>query len=244
MTRGILLLNVLLVLLLAAGGYELRNRYLASRQAEAQALGFRPASPNPVKPVADPPSTKLQASNFVEIADRFLFSKDRNPVVVVEKKVEPPPKAMPELPAVYGVMDLGAGPTVFMAYSSAGQQGYRLGEKLGEFTLLAADQKNVTFEWEGKKITRTLDELRSTKEAAPAPSPAPSSSSGNAFSAAAPPPPKPPENVRPAPGPDIGGGQRGCVFGDSSPDGTVIDGYKKVSRNYMTGRICYWEPVK
>jgi hypothetical protein len=242
MTRSIVLLNLLLAALLAAGAYELRNRYLASRDKEAETLGFRPASPNNVKPVADPPATKVQASTFVEIADRFLFSKDRNPIVVVEKKVEPPPKPMPELPAVFGVMDLGAGPTVFMGNNSSSQQGYRIGDKLGEFTLLAADQKNVTFEWEGKKITRTLDELRSAKEAAPAP--APSYSAGNSPAANLPVPPKPPENVRPAPGPDIGGGQRGCVFGDTSPEGTITDGFKKVSRNYMTGKICYWEPVK
>ena len=55
------------------------------------------------------------------------------------------------------------------------------------------------------------------------------------------PPVRPPENVRPAPGVDIGGGRKGCIAGDSSPTGTIVDGYKKVSYAYAFGPICYWE---
>lgn len=242
MNRGIVLLNLLLALILAAGVYELRSRWLASRQREAETLGFRPAAANTIKPVTPPPSAKVQAGSFLEIAERFLFAKDRNPIVVVEKKVEPPPKPMPSLPAVFGVMDLGAGPTVFMAFASETQQGYRLGDKLGEFKLIAADQKNITFEWESKQITRSIDELRSS-EKSPAASSAPFNP-GNASAANIPPPPKPPENVRAGPGIDIGGGQRGCAPGDKSPDGTVVDGYKKTSRNYAFGPICYWEQAR
>jgi hypothetical protein len=146
---------------------------------------------------------------------------------------------MPNFPAVYGVMDIGMGPTVFMAADGGAQQGYKPGEKIGEFLLKAANQREITFEWDGKDITKSLDDLRAKPET-PA---APRAATPLAASAAAPvaPPPKPPENVRPAPGPEIGGGRRGCLPGDTSPAGTVVDGYKKVSYSYAFGPICYWE---
>lgn len=244
MKRPIWILNFLLAAALLAGGYELRRRWLESRDREAKLLAVRPPAAAPA-PLPAPPAipSKIQSAQYFELAERFVFSRDRNPNVVIEKKPEPPPKVMPNFPAVHGVMDIGMGPTVFMTTDSDKQQGFKPGDKIGEFTLRAASQKDVTFEWEGKSITKSLDELRpKLKDAQPVEAPR---MNANVNSAPPPPPPqKPPENVRPAPGQDIGGGRRGCLPGDSSPTGTVAEGYRKVSTAYAFGPICYWEPTR
>ena len=46
----------------------------------------------------------------------MLFSRDRNPTVVLDPPPPPPPPPqMPPLPVAYGVMDLGSGPTAILA---------------------------------------------------------------------------------------------------------------------------------
>ncbi len=250
MKRSLVLLNVLLLAALVAGAMELRRRWLEARAREAEVLRVKPVAAA-ATPVAAPETpSRLQAMQYFEVAERFLFARDRNPQVVIEKKPEPPPKPMPNFPLVYGVMDIGMGPTVFMSYERDKQQGFRLGEKIGEFTLKAASQKEITFEWEGKPVTRTLDELRpKAEDAARSQEPSPALAANQRMNAnvndvpvAA--PPKPPENVQPAPGQEIGMGRKGCIPGDSSPAGTVVDGYKKVSYQYAFGPVCYWEQAR
>lgn len=244
MKRSILLLNLLLAAALIAGSMELRRRWLEARDREAKLLAVKPVTVTPtgVTPPAANPSGKIQPAQYFEVAERFLFARDRNPNVIIEKKPEPPPKVMPNFPVVHGVLDVGMGPTVYMTLdqSKEKQQGFRLGDKVGEFTLRAASQKEVTFEWEGKQVTKSLDELRPkfVESAQPVEQPR---MNANVNSVPVAPPQRPPENVRPAPGADIGGGRKGCLPGDTSPAGTVADGYKKVSYAYAFGPICYWE---
>ncbi len=45
-------------------------------------------------------------------------------------------------------------------------------------------------------------------------------------------------------GADWGSGFRACVAGDTSPAGTILDGYKKVISHTMMGQNCHWEQVK
>lgn len=247
MNRSIILLNLVLLAVLVAGGLEMRRRWVAAREREAMLLAIRPASPLQTAPATAPIAStplKLQSGQYIELAEKFLFARDRNPNIIIEKPPEPPPKKMPNFPGVYGVMDLGMGPTVFMSFDRGQQQGYKLGEKIGEFTLMAANQKEITFEWEGKPLTRTIDELRPLlQDSAPQAVAERMNSNVNNNAFATPPPAvqRPPENVRAAPGPDIGGGRKACLAGDSSPAGTVADGHKKVSYSYAFGPICYWE---
>ncbi len=248
MKRPILVLNVVLACALIAGSVELRRRWLEARRQETKVLAVQPVPAVTAESNASStaqPQGKLQSAQYFEVAERFLFARDRNPTVIVEKKPEPPPKVMPNFPAVHGVMDVGMGPTIYISVENDRQQGFRLGDKISEFTLKAATQKDITFEWDGKAITKTLDELRpKTNEAQQGP-PQMASNSNNAAGFAPPPPPqKPPENVKPAPGVDIGNGRKGCISGDNSAAGTVVDGYKKVSYAYAFGPICYWEPTR
>ncbi len=49
---------------------------------------------------------------------------------------------------------------------------------------------------------------------------------------------------RARPGAEVGQGYRGCLPGDDSPRGTVVDGYKKVSSASPFGVSCGWEKIK
>ncbi|HUA18945.1 MAG TPA: hypothetical protein VMB25_09380 [Bryobacteraceae bacterium] len=44
-------------------------------------------------------------------------------------------------------------------------------------------------------------------------------------------------------GADMGLGFRACVAGDKSPDGTIVDGYKKVISRNFTAHSCLWVPL-
>ena len=45
-------------------------------------------------------------------------------------------------------------------------------------------------------------------------------------------------------GADLGLGFRACVTGDNSPDGTIVDGYKKVISRNFTAHSCVWKPLQ
>ncbi|MGA3041965.1 MAG: hypothetical protein ABSF54_14360, partial [Bryobacteraceae bacterium] len=161
------------------------------------------------------------------------------PVVVVEPP--PPPKVvpMPALPLFHGVLNLGDGP---MAILSEGPKGphrdYQPGDKVGAFKLVAVNNDELVLEWEGQTITKKFDEILDRGTAAPpAPGPAP------AAAAAAPPPP-PVATAAPLPGGDLSPGVKACVPGDTSPNGTVADGMRKVIRPSPFGSRCYWETDK
>jgi mannose-6-phosphate isomerase-like protein (cupin superfamily) len=52
-----------------------------------------------------------------------------------------------------------------------------------------------------------------------------------------------PNGRKPTLGADVGAGYRACVQGDTSPDGTIVDGFQKaISYNFM-GKTCVWSPV-
>jgi hypothetical protein len=46
---------------------------------------------------------------------------------------------------------------------------------------------------------------------------------------------------KPVLGVDLGNGFRACVHGDSSPAGTMVDGYKKETSQGLIGVSCVWE---
>jgi len=46
------------------------------------------------------------------------------------------------------------------------------------------------------------------------------------------------------PGANVGQGYRGCVAGDNSPAGTIVDGFRKVMTTSPFGVSCGWEKVQ
>jgi hypothetical protein len=202
----------------------------------------RAVKPAPPPPFATlPTAPPVQPVGYADIAEKMLFSRDRNPVVVVETAPPPPPKPMPPLPVLYGVMDLD-GPTAIVAEKAgAPNRELRPGQTIGEFKLLAVNSQQVVFEWDGKRVERKVDELvyrrREAAEAQVAEAPR-QERTAPAPAAVAAPKPAPAE-----PGVDMGRGFRACQPGDTSPPGTVVNGMRKVVSDSPFGQVCRWEPA-
>lgn len=239
MKRKLLALDLVLIAAIGAAGWRLRLDWVAlrARNQKLQHSSTRPGRPLDLNMA--PPPQPVAAARYAEIAEKMLFSKDRNPNVVVEPPKEPPPKPMPRLPVLYGVLNLMDSTTAVMSESpSAPHQGVRLGDQIGEFTLVAVNHEEITLEWEGKPVTKRIDEML-VREAAPpppanntaprSPQPAPSQA--------------PPPKADAAPGADVGNGVRACQAGDSSPAGTVTSGYRKSVVATPFGSACRWEPI-
>jgi hypothetical protein len=244
LSRKLLLLNLVQVALIALCAFELRQNWQQARDREQRMFGRQFKSlPAPILtpfPIAAP----VTAGSYLDVADKVLLSKDRNPVVIVDK---PAPKIMPPLPSFHGLMDLGAGPTIVLSEKpESAHRGYHLGESIGPFKIVSVDNNEIEFEWDGKPVRRRLDELVSratvaeAKVAPAAVSPPPSNTPatttlGGSTTIAG--------NVKGAPAPGAEGKLRRCVDGDDSPSGTVTDGYKKIINDTPFGRICRWEPL-
>lgn len=246
MKRKIWLINAALLLLIGFLGWRLRLKWMAAQTEERALLSQAPR----VRPVIPPPSpgpaAPVKPADYASIAERTLFSKDRNPTVVVQPPAPPPPPPpMPPLPYYYGQMAIGD-PVVLLGTAAGDQKGYRAGEPVGKFKLVAFDLETVTFEWDGKPVVRKVQDLvpkevvpQQQTTAPPATTEAPKSS------IIAPAAPKPVGATAAAePGTDMGSGFRGCNLGDTSPAGTVANGYKKIISQGLMGQSCYWEKVK
>lgn len=206
----------------------------------------------PVKRITAPPIAAaqkpeaVQAAKYSEVAAKNLFSKDRNPTVIVEAPKVEAPKVMPPLPVVYGVLALSSGTQAIMAErSGAASKPIRVGDTIGDFKVLALDSRKVTFEWDGKQLERNIDDLADRSRGTVA------SASGAATGPAAPPPPAAAPSGPPTSaslGAEIvtpDGPARACKPGDNSPSGTVVDGYKKRSIDTPFGVMgCSWVPSK
>ncbi len=224
-----LIVDLLLLAALVLALVQVRGRWLEARKREAVVLGRR------VKPVPPPAFVPLSRERpaapaaYNEIAQKMLFSKDRNPTVVVEPA---PPPIMPPLPALYGVLNLGDGPAAIMA-AKAGEMSkeFHPGDTIGEFKLLRVGADTLAFEWNGQEIVKKTSELVVKVQVAEA---APPRMSNGA--------PAPVANTDLGPGRDIGGGKKACQPGDSTPAGTIRAGMKKVIVHLPIGQNCRWEP--
>jgi len=237
--RKLLVLNLVLVALIALAALRVRQQYLAGQARERAVLG------RSLPPAAAPPLSKsepvqpLAAASYIEIAQKMLFSKDRNPTVIVEA-APPAPKPMPPLPSLHGVMSFPDGPVAMLSEKSgARHRGVRVGQSIGPFKLLAISEQEISFEWDGQTVVRETRELIQKAEAppetssrTPRPAAAPAAAASNA------------PRGQPAPGVSIGGGVRACQPGDSSPPGTVVDGMRKVVTQSPFGPVCRWEAVQ
>lgn len=184
----------------------------------------------------------VTAADFADVATKDLFSKDRNPNVIVDPAPPPPVKPQPPFPFAHGVMLWnGVPPTIVLSEQAGGpQKGYHPGETIGPWKIISVDKSYADFEWDGKRFKKRIDELIDQTPAAAA-TPAPSVAESA-------PPPKPATQTlsnssRSGPGIDVGAGLKACVPGDSSPNGTIADGMKKVIVPTPFGNSCHWEPA-
>ena len=242
MKRKLIWLNILLTALIGAAVYKVRDEWTAqtAREQAIRRNTTKPAPP-PVVPVAPAP-TPVSPAAYGDIAQKMLFAKERNPNVVIEKPVEPPPKPMPPLPLLHGVMGLPSGMLALMSVNEKSRSvGLKTGEKIGEFELAALSPDEISLKWEDKTITKSVSEmLRGSQEKASSQqSPQPGSPAGPAAPVAGAAAAKPQRDVE-------GSAEaiKSCAPGDTSPSGTVADGYRKVLVATPFGNSCHWEQVK
>jgi hypothetical protein len=231
-------LNVLLLAALAVIAWEGRARW-KDAQAERQSSLNAKSKPAAVKtlPPAAPPAA-AQPVQYADVATKDLFAKDRNPNVIIEPPKIEAPKPMPALPVVYGVLGLPSGTKAIMAAKSGGAgKSVHAGDEVGEFKIVSLDTKNVVFDWDGKQISRKIDDLIDRSSAS-------AEAPGSAVAAA--PPPKP-VAAGPAKSDDPKATDKPCVPGDNSPAGTVVDGYRKGYAAPVTpfGPMgCHWVAIQ
>lgn len=242
MSRKLWALNALLLALVAVCGWQIHSRWKQHVAAQSKFFSqpVKPdAAPVVVLPQQPPP---VSPSSFIAIANELLFSRDRNPTVVIEKAEE---KKMPALPRYYGSMNFGSGPRVLLAVESGKEQkAFQLGDTVGDFKLLAISSSDVVFEWDGKKVPAKLKDLLDLAPVADASAPVTTTAK-----------PSQAAQVKTMeattiqdtnkPGRELSGGQyRGCQPSDKSPSGTVMDGYRKVVSKTLFGETCRWEKVQ
>ena len=243
MSRRLILFNILLLLAAGLLAWQLRQQWAQERDRELALFRYR-AKPAPVQPLAPlPRPTPFEAALYAEVAQNNLFSRDRNPNVIVETIVPPPPPPVPPFPVARGVMLWeGVPPTIVLSERAGGpQKGYHPGDKIGPWQVTALDSRYVTFAWNDKQFKKRIDELLDNTPVETVPAPP---SAANAAAA-----PKPPQsanlsNSNSSVGADTGGGNRSCVAGDNSPSGTIVDGYKKNVVDTPFGHQCFWQAVK
>jgi hypothetical protein len=233
-----LAMNMLLVLALGAIVWQARFRWDEAQAKRRNNLSMK------VKPLPTPPLTPTPkpdgapAAKYAEVATNDLFSKDRNPTVVIDAPKVETPKPMPPLPVVYGVLGLPSGTKAIMSEKpGVAGRSVQAGDTVGEFKIASIDPQNVVFDWDGKQISRKIDELIDRSNGG-------GPSGGGQAAAVQPSAPAPvvSNNSQPVPsGPGKGGA---CVAGDTSPSGTVVGGYKKNAVQTPFGAICSWAPVQ
>ncbi|HEX5431046.1 MAG TPA: hypothetical protein VFW83_03715 [Bryobacteraceae bacterium] len=242
MNRKILLLNAALLALAGSLFWLLRIKWTDSNAHERASLDKKIAPRAVIAPPPLPPVKAAKPTDYLDVAQKTLFSADRNPNIVADPpKPPPPPKPLPKLPSYYGQMALGGDAVVLLSLKSDGQKSYAVGDKIGDFKIAAFDHDSITFDWDGKPVVRKLADLAPTEpqqQASPAAS-APSKSPVVTNLAKAPAPKASTEP--PSLGTDMGGGNRACKAGDTSPAGTVLDGYKKVVSQGLMGQACFWK---
>lgn len=243
MNRKVWLLNLALIALAGTLVWQLRAHWRAAVSHQSEVLANTPP-PKPVLPPPAPPPVKTATpGEYLDVAQRTLFSRDRNPNPIEEPAPAPPPapppKPVPPLPVYRGQMAIGE-PVVILSLQGPDQKSYHTGDEVGPFKLVAFDRESITLEFDGKTIERKVAELQPKDAPPPAPTasaPAPAAAVRSLTAPGGQPPP-------PALGPDMGGDFKACVPNDSSPSGTVLNGFRKVITRSLMGQACRWEPVK
>jgi hypothetical protein len=156
MTRKLMLLDLALAVVVSFLVWQMRREWV---EAHARAQGFLSTQVKqlPAKPLAALPKVSpLVAVFYAEVAQLDLFSKDRNPQVILDPVEPPKAKPIPAFPVARGVLLWdGAPPVVVLSLRPGGRQkGYHPGEQIGDWKIVSVDNQYVVFEWDGKRRRR------------------------------------------------------------------------------------------
>src|SRR6266446_2863422 len=137
MNRKILALNLALLALLGTLGWMLRAHWRETRARELATLSKAARKIEVLPPPSPAPPEVAVPANYLEVAQETLFSKDRNPNVIVEVAAPPPPPEVPTPPRpfYYGQMGLGPQPVALLSVEKGGQKGFHVGDDVGPFKL-------------------------------------------------------------------------------------------------------------
>jgi len=233
--RKLTFLNIVLLAGITFTGYKLREQYIADQIRIEKSRRQKGIIVPAAAAIATPNPESFTGLPYADIAQKDLFSKDRNPNVVIEVPPPKPAKVMPPLPQVAGVMGLPSGMMALMSERhEVHPHGVRINEVVGDFKVLGITPQVISFEWDGKRIDRNVEELLAR-------APVPAASAIPVAGESQPEPP--PASARPTPV-AMGAGIRGCARGDKSPPGTIADGYKKISEPTPFGDACRWVQIQ
>jgi hypothetical protein len=168
LNRRLVLLNVALLALAGALIWTLRTNWLAAKTRERAVLQRKVAAKAVLAPPALPTVKAVAPAEYIDVAGKMLFSKDRNPTVVVEPPKPAPEPAMPALPNYHGQMSIGEPVILLSTSATAAQRGYHAGDQVGDFKLVSFDEARADFEWKGKNVERKLEDLRPKETGTPA----------------------------------------------------------------------------
>jgi hypothetical protein len=160
LNRRLVLLNLALLALAGALVWTLRTNWIQAKARERVVLQRKVAAKAVLAPPPLPAVKAVAPADYIDVAGKMLFSKDRNPTVVVEPPKPPPEPVMPALPNYHGQMAIGE-PVILLSMSAnAVQRSYHAGDQVGDFKLVSFDENRVDFEWKGKNVERKLEELK------------------------------------------------------------------------------------
>jgi len=183
LTRRIVFLNLALIALAGILVTTLRAKRKEAKKNETAVLRLRLAPKAVLEPPALRPVAPVTPANYLPVAENMLFSKDRNPTVIIEPPPVKPEPPMPPLPRYHGQMAIGD-PIALLSTDKLAQKSYHAGEAIGDFKLISFSREKIAFEWMGKTVERKPEDL-APKEAAVQPAQAAAGAKPAPLSAAA-----------------------------------------------------------
>lgn len=256
MNRPVLIATFVLLALAGLSAWRLRASMKDEKSHEQAVLSAKAQKKAQLPPPPIDAPQPVVAAQYFDVAQHTLFSKDRNPTEIVEVKPPPPKPPLPPLPSYYGQFRLGA-PTVLLSTAGSPQKAYHQGDKVGDkdkYVIIGFDSEKITLGFNDETVEKKLEELRpkesersaatsaASGSAAPGAAARPPASSSQSLSSLA--PADSSEKKDDVIGAPYGAGYYACVAGDSTPDGAMHDGKRKVISQTLFGKSCHWETVK
>ena len=242
MKKKLIALNLVFLAALAAIVWQLRSQWTSARERDTRVIEAPLKAAHIPPPLPVPVVKPVAPASYAEVAQKMLFAADRNPNVILDPVVPPKPKPVPPFPAAHGVMIWGdVPPTIILSEKgNPEQRSYRVGDKIGEFTIAKIANDAVTFSWDGKEFEKKLDDLIDhTPPPAAAPTQQRMAQNANSQQSTS-----LSTQDQQGPGITIGTDMKGCQAGDNSAPGTLVDGMKKIVTATPFGSSCRWEKVQ